>query len=52
MHVSQSLARLLFEQLFSYMDTKLLNALLLQKIACTFSNAEKMVAGMNQLEQA
>lgn len=39
------------QQLFEYVDAKLLNQLLLNKHACTYSNAEIMVAGMNQIEQ-
>ncbi|KAK9732887.1 hypothetical protein RND81_04G029800 [Saponaria officinalis] len=50
-HVSSFLVQKIFTQIFSYINVKLFNSLLLRRECCSFSNGEYVKAGLAELQQ-
>ncbi|KAL9235143.1 hypothetical protein vseg_009931 [Gypsophila vaccaria] len=50
-HVPSFLVQKIFKQIFSYINVKLFNSLLLRRECCSFSNGEYVKAGLAELQQ-
>ncbi|CAN6439793.1 unnamed protein product [Victoria cruziana] len=50
-HVPPMIIRKTFNQVFSFVNVQLFNSLLLRRECCSFSNAEYVKAGLQELEQ-